>query len=86
MKTEFTTSFLQDIKKIKDKKLLKKVKETILTCEKVQSIQKIKNIKKLKGSKNFYSIRIGDYRIGLALELVFVRRLHRKEIYRFFPF
>jgi mRNA interferase RelE/StbE len=36
-----------------------------------------------------YSIRIGDYRIGLALEkdtLVFVRCLHRKEIYRFFPF
>jgi len=50
MKTEFTSSFLQDIKKIKDKKLLKKVKETILTCEKSQSIQEIKNIKKLKGS------------------------------------
>ena len=89
MKIEFTSGFLQDIKKIKDKKLLKKVKETILNCEKSQSIQEIKNIKKLKGSKNFYSIRIGDYRIGLALEkdtLVFVRCLHRKEIYRFFPF
>ena len=49
MKTEFTSGFLQDIKKIKDKKLLKKVKEKILTCEKSQSIQEIKNIKKLKG-------------------------------------
>jgi ribosomal protein S8 len=49
MKTEFTSGFLQDIKKIKDKKLLKKVKETILTCEKSPSIQEIKNIKKLKG-------------------------------------
>jgi len=44
MKTEFTSSFLQDIKKIKDKKLLKKVKETILNCEKSQSMQEIKNI------------------------------------------
>jgi hypothetical protein len=33
MKIEFTSSFLQDIKKIKDKKLLKKVKETILTSK-----------------------------------------------------
>jgi len=49
MKIEFTSGFLQDIKKIKDKKLLKKDKEKILTCEKYKSIQEIKNIKKLKG-------------------------------------
>jgi mRNA interferase RelE/StbE len=36
----------------------------------------------------FYRVRIGDYRIGLELagdELIFVRCLHRKEIYRYFP-
>ena len=33
-------------------------------------------------------MRIGDYRLGAALEgdaLVLVRFLHRRDIYRFFP-
>ncbi|MGB5593914.1 MAG: type II toxin-antitoxin system RelE/ParE family toxin, partial [Crocosphaera sp.] len=42
----------------------------------------------LKGYQSFYRIKIGDYRIGIEAdnnELIFVRFLHRKEIYRFFP-
>jgi len=68
--------------------IIKKVKETILECEKSPSLNEIKNLKKLKVGRNFYSIRIGDYRIGLILEknrLIFVRCLHRKEIYKYFP-
>ncbi|WP_417909752.1 type II toxin-antitoxin system RelE family toxin [Candidatus Electronema sp. PJ] len=45
-------------------------------------------MKKLKGYDTFYRVRIGDYRIGLKLAedgLIFVRCLHRKEIYRYFP-
>ncbi|MBX6423476.1 type II toxin-antitoxin system RelE/ParE family toxin [Thermosulfurimonas sp. F29] len=45
-------------------------------------------MKKLKGYKDFYRIRIGDYRIGLQIKenkIIFVRFLHRKEIYRCFP-
>ena len=40
------------------------------------------------GSGDFYRIRVGDYRLGLELEgeeVVFVRCLHRREIYRYFP-
>ncbi|WP_201279130.1 type II toxin-antitoxin system RelE/ParE family toxin [Leptolyngbya iicbica] len=43
---------------------------------------------KLKGYQAFYRIRIGNYRIGLKVtdqEVIFVRLLHRREIYRFFP-
>ncbi len=89
MKIEFTSSFLRDIEKLKDKKIAKKVKKIILECEKSPSPNEIKNLKKLKIGKNFYSIRIGNYRIGIVLEknkLIFVRCLHRKEIYRYFPF
>ncbi|MGA1264796.1 MAG: type II toxin-antitoxin system RelE family toxin, partial [Prochlorothrix sp.] len=52
------------------------------------------NLLKLKGYDTYYRIRVGDYRIGLEvlhqsdsgnLEIVFVRVLHRKEIYRYFP-
>jgi len=36
----------------------------------------------------YYRIRLGDYRIGLVVNeqtVVFVRFLHRREIYRYFP-
>jgi len=45
-------------------------------------------ISKMKGYDWFYKIRVGDYRIGLYInldKLIFKRVLHRKEIYRFFP-
>lgn len=38
--------------------------------------------------ERYYRIRVGDYRLGLALEgdtVILVRFLHRKEIYRYFP-
>ncbi len=36
----------------------------------------------------YYRIRVGDYRIGVEVvgdEILFVRILHRKDIYRYFP-
>ena len=41
----------------------------------------------MQGYQTFYRLKIGDYRIGLEIvndELIFVRFLHRKEIYRFY--
>ena len=48
----------------------------------------IKNIRQLKGGSKYYRILLGDYRIGIKKEnefIVFVRILHRREIYRHFP-
>lgn len=46
-------------------------------------------MKKLSGgSGDYYRLRVGDYRIGLEIEgeiIVFVRCLHRRDIYRYFP-
>ncbi|HBY75652.1 MAG TPA: plasmid stabilization protein, partial [Cyanobacteria bacterium UBA11148] len=46
------------------------------------------NLKKLKTEGDYYRIRVGDYRIGIVINedvVVFVRVLHRKEAYRYFP-
>lgn len=46
------------------------------------------NLKKMSGASGFYRIRMGDYRIGVAVEagvVEFVRVLHRRDIYRYFP-
>ena len=89
MKTSFKNSFLNDIKKIKDKALLEKVKQTILDVEKAETIQGIPRLKKLKGSnKNYYRITVGTYRLGVAIEddrVIFVVFDARKDIYKHFP-
>jgi mRNA interferase RelE/StbE len=88
LKVEFRESFLRDIRKIKDKAVLEAVKKAIEDVESVESPAEITNLKKMHGSRGYFRIRLGDHRIGLKLEsdtLQFVRFLHRKEIYRFFP-
>ena len=88
MRVEFKKSFARDLKKTKEKQLLQQIKEIIEEVEHAPSVEVINNLKQLKGGENYYRIRLGDYRIGLKLEndaIVFVRFLHRKEIYRYFP-
>ena len=88
MKTVYRNSFLRDLKAVRDKHLLSRVKEVIESVEQVDALSNLQSIKHLKGEKNYYRIRIGEYRIGLHLEsdtVTFVRFLHRKEIYRYFP-
>ena len=88
MKIEFRSSFLKDIKRIEDSDLKKRVRDIIEKTEQAQNLYEIENIKKLRGGERYYRIRLGDYRIGLVLEddtVVFVRFLHRRDIYRYSP-
>ncbi len=88
MKSIFRRSFERDLKKIKDRSILEKVRRSIEEIEAAVSLKESNGVKKLGSSGNFYRIRIGEYRIGLAAqatEVEFVRCLHRREIYRYFP-
>lgn len=88
MKVRFRTSFKKDLKRIQDRALLAQVSNVIEGVKSADSVGNINNLLKLKGYREFYRIRIGNYRIGLRVaegEVIFVRLLHRKEIYRFFP-
>ncbi len=81
-------SLEKDISKINDKVILKKTHSTIIAIQKSSKLSEIKNLKKLKGSKNFYRIRIGDFRLGIVYQnktIEIIRLLHRKDIYRYFP-
>ena len=52
------------------------------------TISEAGKIEAMKGYPNYYKVRFGSYRIGIKIEkdrVVFERVLHRKEIYRFFP-
>ena len=60
----------------------------ILLVEQADSSESIPGIKKLQAEGDFFRIRMGDYRIGIEITgetVIFVRFLHRKDIYRNFP-
>jgi len=88
MNIEFRKTFEKDLNNIRDEALLKKVKAVIQEVENAENLADISNIKKLQADGNYYRIRIGDYRVGIALLeslVIFVGLLHRKDVYRYFP-
>ncbi len=88
MKAAYKKRFLKDANNLPDQ-----IKKDILDIAfkqipEIENIQDINNLKKSSGFKNFYRICYSDYRIGIVLQkdkIVFIRVLHRKDIYKFFP-
>ncbi len=79
---------MRDLKKIQDEALRRRVKEAIENVEVAETLRELPNLTKLSGTSGFYRIRVGDYRIGIVVEedeVEFVRCLHRRDIYRYFP-
>ncbi|MCK5057371.1 MAG: type II toxin-antitoxin system RelE/ParE family toxin [Candidatus Aminicenantes bacterium] len=88
MRTIYLESFERDIRKLKEKKIKTALLELIDYMKESGSLIEIKSLKKIKGEKKFYRIRVGDYRLGVKIEgetVTFIRFLHRKDIYRYFP-
>ncbi|MEA5471644.1 MULTISPECIES: type II toxin-antitoxin system RelE family toxin [unclassified Spirulina] len=88
MNIEFRKSFARDLLEIIDVKLLQRIQEVIERVEQAEKLSEVSNMKKIKGETDYYRIRVGNYRIGIKFNdgvVYFVRILHRKEIYRYFP-
>jgi mRNA interferase RelE/StbE len=88
VKTVFRESFDSDLSAITDAALLRRIKKVIEQVEAAKTFQQIPNLKRLESSGKYYRIRLGEYRLGFVFEngaVSFIRFLHRKEIYRYFP-
>ncbi len=88
MKIAFEASFARDLKRIRDKPLLQRVQQTIEAIKLAPGIGSVSEPKKMQGYDTFYRVRLGDYRIGIEVvddQVIFVRFLHRKDVYRYFP-
>lgn len=89
MKTNYLPTFIKDLKGLQSASSYSTLKNLVFTdILAVQNLKEISNLKKLQGDDNAYRIRVGDYRIGFFLEddtITFVRVLHRREFYRYFP-
>jgi mRNA interferase RelE/StbE len=84
----FEASFARDLKRVRDKQLLHRVQQVIEGVREAATIDAVAGMKKMQGYDTFFRLRLGDYRIGMEVvddQVIFVRLLHRKDIYRYFP-
>ena len=88
MTVSFRESFVRDLKKLKDARVRDRVREVIEAVEGADSLGDLPDVRKMSGSSGYYRVRVGGYRVGLAVEgaeVEFVRVLDRKDIYKYFP-
>jgi len=88
MEVVYLRSFLNDIKKVKDKNVKSKVKAALENIENAETLENLPNVKKLKGYSTAFRVRIGDFRMGFYRngEIVEVARfLKCDDIYKVFP-
>lgn len=78
MEVFYSRQFYKDLKKIKNKKLNKRIKDKVEEIEKVVSAHEpendedlptIPNLIKLQGYDNHYRVRVGDMRLGITIEV-----------------
>jgi len=90
MKVFFKKSFLKDFQKLPEE-IKKETREIcVFIFPEIKDLREfqIYPIKKLKGFKDYYRIKVRNFRIGFKKkdnEIVFMKVLHRKDIYRYFP-
>jgi mRNA-degrading endonuclease RelE of RelBE toxin-antitoxin system len=90
----YNKKFIKDLKELKSTPLYNEIVtlcyETIPNCETIETVLAMSNIKKMTGWTTYYRFRVGDYRIGVDIEVdessvTFVRVMNRKSIYDYFP-
>jgi mRNA interferase RelE/StbE len=88
MELEYRSSFTRDLKRVRDADIRGRVHRIIGELEAASAIAEISGAVRIRAEGRYYRIRIGDYRLGIALEgdvAILVRFLHRRDVYRFFP-
>lgn len=89
LEIKYNTRFIKDLKKLGKTKYYITIKTLCFsTLPSKQNISEIEDVKKLTDFKNYYRIKVDDYRIGFKIEnncITLMRVLHRKDIYRYFP-
>ena len=88
MKVIYLETLAKDLKKIKDKKLLKSLSEVFINLEEFEDLFQVSNVKKLSGHSDVYRIRVGNYRLGIYYvnnKITVARFVKRNDIYKLFP-
>ena len=88
MEVEYTSGFNKDVRKLRDRKLKDAIIAAIQNIKVAAKPGHIRNLEDIKGFKNYFRIRIGDFRIGIRIvsnKVYLIIVAHRSEIYKLFP-
>ena len=90
MEVLFKKTFIKDFEKLPNNEKEKAREVCFFIFPEINDLGEFKKypILKIKGFENYYRIRIGNFRIGFkksGQQVIFMRVLHRKDIYRHFP-
>lgn len=88
MKVEYRSSFIKDIKKIKQKTTKKLIEKVIEECEQAKTINNISHCEPLQSRGKFYKIKHGQYRFGVYIDkgtIEFLKFGTRQNFYKDFP-
>lgn len=88
MEVEYTPAFARDLRKERNPQTRSRVKRAIEGLKAASAISDVRGAVRLTAPGRFYRVRIGDYRLGFALEgsrAVLLRFMHRRDIYHHFP-
>ena len=89
MEVEYSSSFTRDLRRMRNAALLRRIDRRIAELEAAAMLSDVSGVERLKSQGGrYYRIKVGDYRLGIALEgdtVVLVRFMHRRDVYRHFP-
>ena len=90
MEVLFKKTFLKDFEKLPNNEKERIREVCFYIFPKIENLTEFTkySIRKLRGFDDYYRIRIGNFRVGFKKsydQIIFMRVLHRKDIYRRFP-
>jgi mRNA interferase RelE/StbE len=59
----FKEGFAEDLRAVRGKSLLRRVRAVIEQFERAQRPSEVAGLRKLKGGGNYYRVRVGEYRV-----------------------
>jgi mRNA interferase RelE/StbE len=89
MELLYAKKFSKDVDAIrKEAKIKKALLKVIEKIRESGSLAEVREVRKIEGYQKYYRIKLGDYRLGIKVtknRIELIRFLHRKDIYKRFP-
>ena len=88
MEVEYAPAFARDLKRERNAEVRSRVEKLIEDLKAAPAITSVSGAVRVTAPGRYYRVRLGDHRLGFALEgdrVVLLRFMHRRDIYRHFP-
>ncbi len=88
MRLDIKPSYNRDLRRVRNGNVKQRLLRKIEEIGSASNIAEVTNVLKMEGYDSHYRIRVGKYRLGIALEddvVVLIRFRPRRDFYRYFP-